>query len=49
MSIADVTIAGASIGLGVRLKVIVVGIAGGWRPTAENGSKLVRGDGEGGA
>ena len=49
MSIADVTIAGASIGLSVRRKAIAVAIADGQRPTAESGSELELAGGVGGA
>jgi hypothetical protein len=48
MNIAGVTIARASIGLGVRLKAIAVAIADGQRPTAESDSRTVRKGGVGG-
>jgi len=42
MNIASVTIAGASIGLSVRLKAIAVAIADGQRPTAVSDLRTVR-------
>jgi hypothetical protein len=49
MNIAGVTIAGASIGLSVRVKAIAVAIADGQRHTAESGSELELAGGVGGA
>jgi hypothetical protein len=49
MNIADVTIAGVSIGLSVRLKATAVVIADGQRPTVASASRRVQWDGAGGA
>ena len=49
MNIAGVIIAGANIGLSVRLRATVVAIAGGLRHTAESGSRPVQRDGAKGA